>query len=77
MRLVYIIDDGAVERPINSEAVDIELNYDGSDPDNAGTVSLLNFDFSIDAAKIINANFADGLSGGPVVFEGLPFRLNL
>jgi len=77
MRLVYIIDDGAVERPINSDAVDIELNYDGSDPDNAGTVSLLNFDFSIDAAKIINEYFENGLSGGPGVFEGLPFRLNL
>lgn len=77
MKLVYIINDGAVERPINSEAVDIELNYDGSDPDNAGTVSLLNFDFSIDAAKIINEYFAGGLTGGPGVFEGLPFKLNL
>ncbi len=37
MKLVYIIDDGQVERPINSEAVDIELNYDGSDPDNTGS----------------------------------------
>lgn len=77
MKLVYTINDGAVERPINSEAVDIELNYDGSDPDNAGTVSLLNFDFSIDAAKIINEYFAGGLTGGPGVFEGLPFKLNL
>jgi len=77
MKLVYIINDGQVEKPINSDAVDIELNYDGSDPDNAGTVSLLNFDFSIDAAKIINQYFAGGLTGGPGVFEGLPFKLNL
>lgn len=77
MKLVYIIDDGQVERPINSEAVDIELNYDGSDPDNTGSVSLLNFDFTIDAAKIINKYLNDGLIGGSGVFEGLPFRLNL
>ena len=77
MKLVYIIDDGQVEKPINSEAVDIELNFDSSDPDSAGVISLLNFDFSIDAAKIINAYYEDGMNGGSGVFEGLPFRLNL
>lgn len=77
MRLVYIIDEGQVEKPINSEAVDIELNFDSSDPDSAGTVSLLNFDFTIDAAKLINAHLEGGMSGGPGAFEGLPFRLNL
>jgi hypothetical protein len=77
MKLVYIINDGQVEKPINSEAVDIELNFDNSDPDSAGTISLLNFDFTIDAAKIINEHFEGGMSGGPGVFEGLPFRLNL
>jgi hypothetical protein len=70
MKLVYIINDGQVEKPINSEAVDIELNFDNSDPDSAGTISLLNFDFTIDAAKIINEHFEGGMSGGPGVFEG-------
>lgn len=77
MRLELMLDNGEVQTPINSENITIELDYRAKGPNSKGTITITNFDFAQESAKVVNDDRASALTGGRSVYEGTPLLLTL
>lgn len=55
---------------INHREIEVELNFDTDDPQAKGTVTVNNWDWSVEEAKLINQHIADGK-----MYEGIPFKI--
>lgn len=71
----YLLDGTPFNAPLQWEDVTINAEY----PDDSIQPSLTinEFEFNLEARKIINDWIDGGLSGGVGIFEGMPFDLNL
>lgn len=71
----FFLDNVNIREPKNWLELSIELNFDKSTP--GAKVKLNDWEFVIENATIINNWIAGGLIGGPGVFEGIPFRIEV
>lgn len=71
----YLLDGQPYNAPIEWEDVEIVADYvdDSVQP----SLSIDEFEFTLEARDVINKWITDGLIGGRGVFEGMPFQLNV
>jgi hypothetical protein len=74
-KLSFYLNNQLINPPNNWRELMLEINDDKDAVETKQTISITDFDFSLENSKIIHKFVTDGLISGVGIFEGLPFRI--
>lgn len=77
MSLSFELDGQPAGTPVNAPELSLSANWETGEGQEESEISLTSIEFAMEDAKLLNQKVADGLTGGPGIFEGVPYKINL
>ena len=71
--LKFFLNNVPVSEPANWKEIEMEASFEDDKP--SASLRTTSFEFLGDQAKRINTWINNGLTGGPGIFEGMPFKI--
>ena len=77
MSLSFELDGQPAGTPVNAPELSLSANWETGEGQEESEISLTSIEFAMEDAKLLNQKVADGLTGGPGIFEGVPYKIKL
>ena len=77
MSLSFELDGQPAGTPVNAPELSLSANWETGEGKEESEISLTSIEFAMEDAKLLNQKVADGLTGGPGIFEGVPYKIKL
>ena len=77
MSLSFELDGQPAGTPVNAPELSLSANWEAGEGQEESEISLTSIEFAMEDAKLLNQKVADGLNGGPGIFEGVPYKIKL
>ena len=77
MSLSFELDGQPAGTPVNAPELSLSANWETGEGQEESEISLTSIEFAMEDAKLLNQKVADGLTGGPGIFEGVPYEIKL
>ena len=77
MSLSFELDGQPGGTPVNAPELSLSANWETGEGQTESEISLTSVEFAMNDAKLLNEKVQSGLNGGPGIFEGIPYKINL
>ena len=77
MSLSFELDGQPAGTPVNAPELSLSANWEAGEGQEESEISLTSIEFAMEDAKLLNQKVAEGLNGGPGIFEGVPYKIKL